>query len=320
LNFCTHFDKNYIPYGLTLLESLNNTAVDFTLHITCMDNYTFDYLSKLKLSNVKLYKIHDLESNIEGLRTAKKNRNKVEYFFTCSPATCKNILMKNPNITSITYLDSDLYFFSSPKVIFDEIKESSVAIVEHRFHWITKRQIKYGRFNVGWVTFRNDKEGNSCLDLWLKDCLNWCYQKVEKDRFGDQKYLDKWPKLFKNLKIIDNIGANAAIWNVKNYKWSLKDDKILLNNIPLVFYHFANIHQIDSQRYNTNLSRVLMPLNGVLKNNVYKVYLNNLNNNFGSNKILFKKDNHLHGIKKLLIPIYRKISSFIFKDIIDLRL
>ena len=63
-----------------------------------------------------------------------------------------------------------------------------------------------------------------------------------------------------------------------------------------------------------------MPLNGVLKNNVYKVYLNNLNNNFGSNKILFKKDNHLHGIKKLLIPIYRKISSFIFKDIIDLRL
>lgn len=37
-----------------------------------MDNYTFDYLSKMKLSNVKLYKIQDLESNIEGLKTAKK--------------------------------------------------------------------------------------------------------------------------------------------------------------------------------------------------------------------------------------------------------
>ena len=257
---------------------------------------------------------------MKDLIPQKKNRNKVEYFFTCSPATCKNVLINNPSLNSITYLDSDLYFFSSPKVIFEEIKESSVAIVEHRFHWITKRQIKYGRFNVGWVTFRNDKEGNSCLDLWLKDCLNWCYQKVEKDRFGDQKYLDKWPKLFKNLKIIDNIGANAAIWNVKNYNWSLKDNKILLNNIPLVFYHFANIYQIDDNRYNTNLSRVLMPLNGVLKNYVYKTYLKNLKKNFDSNKIYFKKDNHLYGMKKLLIPIYRKISSFIFKDIIDLRL
>lgn len=74
MNFCTHFDKNYIPYGLTLLDSLNNTAVDFTLHITCMDNYTFDYLLKMKLSNVKLYRIQDLESNIEGLNTAKKKQ------------------------------------------------------------------------------------------------------------------------------------------------------------------------------------------------------------------------------------------------------
>ena len=284
-----------------------------------MDNYTFDYLSKMKLSNVKLYKIQDLEFNIEGLKTAKKNRNKVEYFFTCSPAICKNVLIKNPNISSITYLDSDLYFFSSPKVIFDEIKDCSVAIVEHRFHWITKRQIKYGRFNVGWVTFRNDIEGNSCLDLWLKDCINWCYQKVEKDRYGDQKYLDRWPKLFKNLKVIENVGANAAIWNVKNYKWSLNDNKILLNNTPLVFYHFANIHQIDENKFNTNLSRVLKPLKGVLRDNVYKVYLKNLKRNFNTNKILYKKDYHLYGIKKLLFLIYRKISSFIFKDIIDLR-
>ena len=285
-----------------------------------MDNYTFDYLSKMKLSTVKLYKIQDLESNIEGLNTAKKNRNMVEYFFTCSPAICKNVLIKNPNISSITYLDSDLYFFSSPKVIFDEIKDCSVAIVEHRFHWITKRQIKYGRFNVGWVTFRNDKEGNSCLDLWLKDCINWCYQKVEKDRYGDQKYLDRWPKLFKNLKIIENVGANAAIWNVKNYKWNLKENKILLNNTPLVFYHFANIYQIDENKFNTNLSRVLKPLKGVLRENVYKVYLKNLKRNFNTNKIQYKKDNHLFGIKRLLIHLYRRISSIIFNDVIDLRL
>ena len=78
--------------------------------------------------------------------------------------------------------------------------------------------------------------------------------KVEKERFGDQKYLNKWPTLYKKLKIIENIGANVAIWNIKNYKWSL-NDRVYVNNTPLIFYHFANIFQIDNYRFNTNLSR-----------------------------------------------------------------
>ena len=45
-----------------------------------------------------------------------------------------------------------------------------------------------------------------------------------------------------------------------------------LNETPLVFYHFANVCQIDRYLFNTNLSRVLVSLNGVLKNNVYKVF------------------------------------------------
>ena len=284
-----------------------------------MDIHTLEYLKNSNKSNIKLYLIEDLEKEINGLKAAKENRNKVEYFFTCSPAVCKYVLLRNPKISSITYLDSDLYFFSSPSIIFDEIGDHSIAIIEHRFHWITKRQIKYGKFNVGWVTFKNDIEGNKCLDDWLRDCLNWCYQKVEEERFGDQKYLDKWPSSYKNLKIVQNIGANVAIWNIKNYRWSLKNNKVYVNNTPLVFYHFANIYQIDNYQFNTNLSRVFMPLKGVVKENVYKVFLKNILEYLSNTSIKYKRDNHIKGFKKMIFKTSRLFRAFIFNDIIEIR-
>lgn len=304
---------------MSLLDSLNKWESNFTMHIVCMDTYTYEYLNSTKQRNIKLYQIKDVEKAIDGLVTAKNNRNKIEYFFTCSPAVCKYIFFENPEISNITYLDSDLYFFSSPNVLFDEIGEHSIAIIEHRFHWITKRQIKYGRFNVGWVTFKNDTEGNKCLDFWLKDCLEWCYQNVEKDRFGDQKYLDKWPSKYNNLIILKNIGANVAIWNVKNYKWSIKNERIFVNNTPLVFYHFANVYQIDKYHFNTNLSRVLMPMKGVIKENVYKVFLKNMALYLNNTSIDFKKDQHVKRFKKLIYIMSRKVRAFIFNDIIDIR-
>ena len=284
-----------------------------------MDTHTHEYLKNSNKPNIKLYQIQDLENEINGLKAAKENRNKVEYFFTCSPAVCKYVLLKNPKISSITYLDSDLYFFSSPSIIFDEIGDHSIAIIEHRFHWITKRQIKYGKFNVGWVTFKNDIEGNKCLDEWLADCLDWCYQKVEEERFGDQKYLDKWPSSYKNLKIVQNIGANVAIWNVKNYRWSLKNNRVYVNNTPLVFYHFANIYQIDNFQFNTNLSRVFMPLQGVIKENVYKVFLKNIVEYLSNTSIKYKRDNHIKGFKKMIFKTSRMLRAFIFNDIIEIR-
>ena len=76
-----------------------------------MDRHTYEYLKNSKNLILDCIKLKMLEKKINGLKAAKNNRNKVEYFFTCSPAVCKYILLKNPKISSITYLDSDIYFF-----------------------------------------------------------------------------------------------------------------------------------------------------------------------------------------------------------------
>ena len=285
----------------------------------CMDDKSYKYLNDNPLNNVQIIHIKELEKKFPLLKIAKLNRNRIEYFFTCSPAVCNYVMDQFDFIDSITYLDADLYFFSDPKKVFDEIENNSIAIIEHRFHWTTKRQLKYGRFNVGWVTFKNDSEGKKCLIQWMENCLDWCYQKVEKDRFGDQKYLNRWPSLYKNLYVIQNKGANVAIWNIPNYHLSFKEDKIFIDNQQLIFYHFANIDQINKSTFNTNLSRVFINLKGILLNKIYIPYLRELKSNMIFNdEFISKKDNHISGLKYSFIDLSRKIRSFFFKDLVEL--
>ena len=316
MNFCTHFDSNYLPHAISLAKSLNNNLEEFKLFMICMDDESFMYLNLNRIKNTLPIHYSKMESLFPELLVAKENRNRVEYFFTCSPAICNYVIKNNTGIDSITYLDSDLYFFSSPKIIFDEIKDKSISIIEHRFNWITKRQIKYGKFNVGWITFKNDNQGLDCIKEWMDDCLNWCYQKVEKNRFGDQKYLNSWPKKYDNLHIINAKGANVAIWNIGKYHLSKIENQVFIDDEKLIFYHFASFNQIKNNCYRSNLSRVFVRLSGIIKKDIYLLYAKQISdNNVLNRKIKLKKDNHLGlGYEKNLITIYRKIMTIIFKD------
>ena len=316
MNFCTHFDSNFLPHALSLAKSLNSYLKEFKLFMMCMDDDSFKYLKSNPVKNSIPIHYSKMESYFPEILLAKQNRNRIEYFFTCSPVVCNYVIKTNINLKSITYLDADLYFFSSPDIIFDEIENKSIAIIEHRFNWITKRQIKYGKYNVGWITFNNDSQGLKCINEWMSDCLKWCYQKVEENRFGDQKYLDKWPSKYDNLHIIKAKGANVAIWNIGNYTISKIKENIFVDDQKLIFYHFANFNQISLNCFKTNLSRVFISLNGIVKNDIYLPYAKEILNNNVLNKIIkTKKDNHLGvGLKNQLILFFRSITNSLFKD------
>ena len=154
----------------------------------------------------------------------------------------KVILENNPEIDVLTYLDADLFFYSSPDPIFKEFPNHSILIHEHRFTPSLKHLEQCGKYNVGLLCFRNDCSGMEVLNWWRKRCIEWCYMRVEDGKYADQLYLNDWPTRFKGVRVLENIGAGVAPWNHEQYAYSIDvSNKILVNGKCLIFYHFHGL-------------------------------------------------------------------------------
>ena len=155
------------------------------------------------------------------------------------------ILKNNPELEAITYLDSDVYCFSDPQPIFDALGRNSILITPHRFPQHLKDRERYGIYNVGVVTFRNDPRGLQCLHWWRERCLEWCYDRLEGSRFGDQGYLNDWPERFEGVVVLDHKGVNTAPWNWMSCTLSTSDHGTFIDDDPLIFYHFHQLKQLN---------------------------------------------------------------------------
>ena len=315
--FCTFFDHRYLDRGLALYRSLQEHCSSFRLWILCMDQLSYDTLSQMSLSNAHLIALEDFERGDEELLKAKQNRTLIEYYFTCTPSLPLFILKNWPEIDMITYLDSDLFFFADPAPVYDEIANHSIAIIAHRFPPATRHFENHGIYNVGWISFKHDEYGLTCLRWWRGRCIEWCYTRYEDGRFADQKYLDDWPTRFQNVIVLEHKGANLANWNLANYEVQLVDEnQILVDEQPLIFYHFHGLKRVTSWLYNPNLTVHGAKLTKVIRENIYFPYVWTLSNVIPEDYQLPDVLLRSYGSRWLLYLNRMLRLPFIFKDIL----
>ncbi len=247
--YCTYFDQHYLTRGLTLYRSLKRHSGPFRIWVLCLDDPTYEVLSKLNLPDLLPVALKDFEQNDKALLASKQDRTLIEYYFTCSPSWPLYILNNFPEVDLITYLDADLFFYSSPAPIFEELEEKSILIIGHRFPERLRDKELYGIYNVGLLVFRNDRFGRECLQWWRERCLEWCHDYPEIGRFADQKYLDDWPTRFQRVVVLENKGAGLAPWNWMNYKIETKAGQTTVDGAPLIFYHFHRLKILNRWLY-----------------------------------------------------------------------
>jgi hypothetical protein len=219
-----------------------------------MDDGALDALRALDLPEVVAIPLAELEAADPELRQARETRSRVEYCYTCSPCLPRYLFQRDGEIDLLTYLDADLFFYSNPQPLFDELGDGSIGIIPHRFSRGLGEREKFGKYNVGWISFRRDANGLACLDWWREQCLDWCYARLEGDRYADQKYLDRWPELFQGVRELIHKGANLGPWNLGNYKITESGGHVFVDEQPLLFFHFSSFLQVSPWLYNTNLS------------------------------------------------------------------
>ena len=237
--FCTYFDRNYLYQGLALYESLRDHAGDFTLWVLCFDQVTYELLNRLNLPGLRAIRLADFEAAYPALAAVKADRWPVEYYWTTTPMLPLYVLNSQPQVEAIAYLDADLYFYSDLGPIYDEWGRGSMYIIPHRFapQGRASAESDGGIYNVGYVGFRRDDSGLACLERWARQTLEWCHNRIEAGRLGDQKYLDDWPQRFSGVVISQNHGIGAGGWNIVNYQISQRDGQIYLDGDRLVMLH-----------------------------------------------------------------------------------
>jgi hypothetical protein len=270
---CTYFDHRYLPRGLALYWSIRRYFSSFELWVLCMDDTCYDALSRMGLPHVRLIALQDLEAYDPELLNAKKNRSRIEYYFTCTPSLPLYILENRPEADHIVYLDADVFFFSDPVPMYDEIDDSSIAIVAHRFPPELHALEAMGLYNVGWLFFKRDRNSESCLRWWRERCIEWCYDWREADRYADQKYLDQWPDLFPGVIALRHKGANLAPWNIANYRIRADGRGVWVDDQPLVFFHFHLLRKITGWMYHTNLRHYGVGASRTIRGRVYGPYV-----------------------------------------------
>jgi hypothetical protein len=155
----------------------------------------------------------------------------------------------------------------------DSISAASIAITPHRFSENFRSWSIYGRFNVGWVTFRRCAEALDCLATYKADCLAWCYDRAENGRFADQGYLNTWPERYPTLVIIEDKGVNLAVWNADNYVIEERDGQFLIDGEPLIFYHFHGVKLLPDSSLDVMVPPRHGAERGILMRRILEPYL-----------------------------------------------
>ena len=247
-DFCTLFDGNYLPRGLVTHRSLRAVLPDARLRVLCMDAEAKRLLDVLGEPGLEAIAIEELEVQDPNLAAVKADRSRAEYCWTTTPALCRYLFDREPELRELTYIDADLLFVSSPEPIFEELGDDSVLIVPHRYapQW-AKQEETHGIYNVEWLTFRRDDRGIAVLDWWRERCIEWCYARAEDGKFGDQKYLDDWPARFEGVHVLRHPGGGLAPWNVPRHHLENQDGAITVDGYSLVFFHAHSLalHQLD---------------------------------------------------------------------------
>lgn len=261
-HYVTLFDSLFLPQGLALHASMERHAGSYTLWVLCMDEAAYDVLTRLRLPNLKLLALSQLET--PELLAVKPGRSRGEYCWTMTPFAPRFVFEAAPDVERVTYLDADLWFRKNPAPIFREFAVSGkgVQITDHAYAPEYDSTATSGQFCVQFMSF-NRQHGETVRKWWEARCLEWCFARYEDGKFGDQKYLDDWPERFPDeVHVLGQKELLLAPWNATRFPYG-----------QAVAYHFQGLRILTGKRV------VLAPtysLPRFVVANIYEPYLRDL--------------------------------------------
>jgi len=267
----TIISKNYISQAKALMDSLAKTNPELKRFVLLVDkkenynlsgNYQLIELGQLKINGLRglLFKYDITESN-----TFLK-----PYFI--------EYLFKMRDFDKVIYLDPDIYVFSRMDALYSLLKTHNIVLIPHILSPTTSPpdnlsflyssendpyKIQYdlaflqtGVYNLGFIALSKSKETLRMLQWWKDRLSKLCYLNPERGLFVDQKWIDLVPCYFDKVAILKDKTYNIAYWNLfERHDLRKSNDKFLLGNKKIVFFHFSGLSLEHKNMISTYMSK-----------------------------------------------------------------
>ena len=243
--------KSYIGYVSALKNSISKYQDDLDFFIVIADEID----SQIDLpANVLIAK--DILKNFSAEKwielTFKYNLTE---FCTCIKPD-SFLYFFNLGYENACYFDPDLYFFDSPKAIYNYFDKYKVIVTPHCVNMeITEREDsaefdarQSGLFNFGFVGLKNTPKTTDFLNWWHNRLDDKCYFDSMNFLCTDQKWGDLLPCYFDSDEffVCRDMGWNVAPWNYfereivnENGNWLVKNRYNNESAKPILFAHFS---------------------------------------------------------------------------------
>ncbi|MEQ1842999.1 MAG: hypothetical protein ABL994_21565, partial [Verrucomicrobiales bacterium] len=238
--FLTYFDVAFAARGIAMLESLLQWDNGIEATVLCLDDEIGQIITSELGDRVGTVSMAELADHAPELQPLRDQRTPWEFYATHKPVLLDWAILQQSYHAQVAFTDADTFYFSDPSPLFEEAGRSSIVLSPHRFNADTQHLSRFGDYNAGFGLGRNDPTGRCCLRDWSRECLDWCYSRVDASgRFMNQGYLNHWPTRYANVHVLAHPGVNLAPWNVASHVLEETASGVLVDNRPLVFYHFS---------------------------------------------------------------------------------
>lgn len=280
--YCTLFDSAYLDKGLVTYYTLHECAPNAELFILAMDEKCESILKDINEEKIHVISTNEFEN--ETLKRLKVERTHKEYCWTCLSVFTDFVLDKY-NMDVLTYIDADMQFYRDPGELVDDILNNgcSIGLIKHGFPDNIEGRYsreRSGTYCVSFNTFVNDERGRDALRYWRDCCIRECKGYSDGKQFADQMYLEDWTSRFDGVYEHKKAGAGMALWNIVNFKWDNKKNKVVLRknqeDVDLYFYHFHGIDYINDHQISTNAFSMIGRHDSKLIYDLYSDYMHRI--------------------------------------------
>ena len=265
--FITIVSANYLAYVRVLADSLAKHNPG-ELRVLIVDRATPEVRAAVEQSGLACIYAQDL--GLDDFERLAYKYDILELNTALKPSFLKWIFAQG--FEQAIYLDPDIQLHAPLLPVFDALEKSGIVLTPHTlkpvldgFRPSELDFLRAGAFNLGFIALRKGADSLALLDWWESRCLAHGFNDPALGTFVDQKWMDLAPSYFDSVGILRDPGCNVAYWNLHERRLEKSGDRLLVNGVPLCFFHFSGVKANDPRQLSKYQNRHSLTAGTVLQ-------------------------------------------------------